>query len=264
MDKKKAYFTKEEKAEMKRRETEKEMVNELKMKRQEEFERDQHLNNVKKQMEKIERQRRNRILTHMNNKEHHLEIVRRERDQSLDQKKKENRMKEIEKKNNVKRIITQQEKVRQQTLKRIEQKSITIQALQKEKNSNKWAIEKQKIIDDFEKMKKTGKINSKTLSKLGIELPSKKEIKESLKMKNIKTSFSNTSSTTSGIKHRRLSQPEKINSNTLPSSNNLKSSKNSSNVRLQPINRNKHGNKSKTTRKNKEGSINVNGKPSPS
>ena len=251
-ERKKSYFTKEEKAERRRRELEKEIEYETRLKKQQEFERDQHINNVKKQMELIERERRKRILNNMNQKEHHLELVRRERETSLELKRRENRMKEMEKKKNVERILTQQEKMRKLTLKRIEQKSINIQALQKEKNSNKWAIEKQRIIDEFEKMKKTGKLNHKTLSKLGVELPSKKEIKENLKMKNTRTSFARTAPTTNGMKQRRLSQPDKVGVNKLQPNENLESGKNSSSGRLKPLKEkeNEEG-KSHTARTNK-------------
>jgi len=203
-------------------------------------------------MKLIERERRKRILNNMNQKEHHLELVRRERETSLELKRRENRMKEMEKKKNVERILTQQEKMRKLTLKRIEQKSINIQALQKEKNSNKWAIEKQRIIDEFEKMKKTGKLNHKTLSKLGVELPSKKEIKENLKMKNTRTSFARTAPTTNGMKQRRLSQPDKVGVNKLQPNENLESGKNSSSGRLKPLKEkeNEEG-KSHTARTNK-------------
>ena len=160
-----------------------------------------------KQMEKIEGTRRKRILTQMNAKEYHLDQIRKENERSLSKKREENRRKEMEKKRNVNKILDQQEKERQNTLKRLEQKSRSIQALQKEKNSNKWAIEKQNIVDQFEKMKKTGRINVKVLNKMGVELPSKKELKESLKMKTTRASFTRTTSGTNGFGQRRLSQP---------------------------------------------------------
>ena len=72
----------------------------------------------------------------------------------------------------------------------MDQKSQNIQKLQQEKNSNKWQIEKQKIVDEFEKMKKTGRINYKTLKRMGVELPTKQEIKENLKQKGSKSGFS--------------------------------------------------------------------------
>jgi hypothetical protein len=87
----------------------------------------------------------------------------------------------MEKKSNVNKILKEQEKERQRTLKRIERKSQQIQTLQLEQNSNKWQIEKQKIIEQCEKMKKTGKIDKRVLSKLGVELPDKKTLKQQLK-----------------------------------------------------------------------------------
>jgi hypothetical protein len=72
----------------------------------------------------------------------------------------------------------------------LDQKSQNVQKLQQEKNSNKWQIEKQKIVDEFEKMKKTGKLDYKSLKRMGVELPTKKEIKENLKQKGSRSGFS--------------------------------------------------------------------------
>lgn len=77
----------------------------------------------------------------------------------------------------------------------MDQKSQNIQKLQQEKNSNKWQIEKQKIVDEFEKMKKTGRINYKTLKRMGVELLTKQEIKENLKLKGARSGFSMSQST---------------------------------------------------------------------
>ena len=98
----------------------------------------------------------------------------------------------------VEKIIRQQEKDRELTKLRLEQKSQNIQKLQQEKNSNKWAIEKQKIIDEFEKMKKSGKLNYKTLTKMGVELPTKNEIKENLKVKGTRSGFNRSMSSGKG------------------------------------------------------------------
>lgn len=161
-------------------------------KKKREMQRDQHIHQVKHQMEKIENQRRRRILTQMNAKENHLEEIKKEREKSLSQKREENLKKEMEKKRNVEKILKQQEKERQNTLKRLEHKSQQIQQLQQEKNSNKWQIEKQKIVEEFEKMKKTGRINHKKLLKMGVSLPDKKSLKEQLKNRHSQSSLGST------------------------------------------------------------------------
>ena len=117
----------------------------------------------------------------MHDKELHLEQIRKEREKSLSQKRDENRQRESEKRGNVKKILKEQDKERMRTLERLEQKGRFIMALQQEKNSNKWQIEKQRIVEAFEKMKSTGKLNFKTLSQMGVTLPDKKAIKENLK-----------------------------------------------------------------------------------
>lgn len=87
----------------------------------------------------------------------------------------------MEKKKTVEKILRQQDLDRMRTKKRLDEKAKSVAALQTEKNSNKWQIEKQRIIEEFEKMKNSGRLNKKVLAKMGIELPDKKELKENIK-----------------------------------------------------------------------------------
>lgn len=117
--------------------------------------------------------------------------------------------------NTVKKIIKQQEKDREMTKLKLEQKAQNIHKLQQEKNSNKWQIEKQKIIDEFEIMKKTGKLNYKTLTKMGVELPTKKEIKENLKLKGTRTSTNRSISSSMGGSQKVLNSNQDKKSSTV-------------------------------------------------
>lgn len=124
--------------------------------------------------------------------------------------------------NTVEKIIRQQEKDREMTKLKLEQKAQNIHRLQQEKNSNKWQIEKQKIIDEFEIMKKTGKLNYKTLTKMGIEIPTKKEIKENLKAKGTRSGFNRSMSSSMGGSQKVLhSNSEKKSSTVRPENNDI-------------------------------------------
>jgi hypothetical protein len=83
---KKEFYDKEARAEQRRQELEREHNIELQLKIQRELERERHIKNVKKQMNKIETNRKRRILTQMNQKEMHLYQTRVERKLSLSQK----------------------------------------------------------------------------------------------------------------------------------------------------------------------------------
>lgn len=137
----------------------------------------------------------------MDQKDHHLMVIKREQQKSLSQKREENRQKQYEKRHNVDKILKQQEKDRSRTLENIEQRTRCITALQKEKADllekrklikQMADIKKQQIIERIEEMKVKNKINFKTLSKLGIPVPDKEKIRENLLARTTKSTFSRT------------------------------------------------------------------------
>ena len=137
----------------------------------------------------------------MEEKERHLVQIKKQQNRSLSQKREENQKRQTEKRRNVSKILRQQERERAKTLKNIENRNRCITALQREKADllekrkiirQRADIKKQQIFEKFEEMKCKNKVNFKTLSKLGIEIPDREKIRENLKARTTLSTFSRT------------------------------------------------------------------------